>query len=412
MFFFKKKTADAAAPAPSATGTPDMSTIFGIKAQQSTDGDALDALLKGTTATTPKEQKSVLGAAPRAFLHKEETTHDFTRFKKGFFQFSVFCALVAFVYFQVQINPQLNIWQNSTVHTFEKEQNALLKTQTENNFYNIMRATFALNAFTTAAANYTSALTQSDSVAATSSQRAQAIQDAATEKTTLVQSLNTLKMLLPTQFASSDPSLPKTFLTEGDFKTALLAKIQTEITQIATGSDASANRDVLRLQTATTLVNSERLRSTLAGITVEEITDDQIDELSQIANNLNKNDFAIIAALKSGRLTWSSIIHDIEETTKTVDPLYGTSYQGKDVSAIIYNSYSLDSETGEITLSGSTRTDTSKTFTLISDLLDALEASDQFKNVQMRSFSKSEDEQYGYVANLSISLQLENTPAQ
>lgn len=428
MFLFKKKSAETppVAPAPAtdqpsassngnapAASTPDTGTIFGLKKQQSDDTDALDALLKGTAPAEPaKPEKSVLGAAPRSFLTKPDVPHrDFTQMKKYFFQFSVFVALAVVVYFQVQINPQFNIWPNSTVHLFEKEKNTLLQTQTDISFANILRATFALDAFSTSVANYNSALAESLSISATSSQKAQSLQDAADAKTQLVQSLTTLKMLLPSQFSPTDAGVALGFLQEEDFKAALLQKIQEQNTQVQASDAKTATRDLQRLATSTALVNSTRLRTTLASITMEDITDDQIDELAGIASNLNKNDFAIMAGVKSKRLAWSAVIQNIEQITQTVDPLYGTFYQGENVGAIIYESYSFDSETGEITLSGVSRTDSSKNFTLIADLLDALESSDAFQNVEMRSFSKAEDEEFGYIANLSISLALEQGPA-
>ena len=62
---------------------------------------------------------------------------------------------------------------------------------------------------------------------------------------------------------------------------------------------------------------------------------------------------------------------------------------------------------GAVVLSGQTKTIDAKNFSLITELIDAFEESPYFKNVEMRSFSKSGDEITGFTASFNLNLTIE-----
>ncbi len=94
-----------------------------------------------------------------------------------------------------------------------------------------------------------------------------------------------------------------------------------------------------------------------------------------------------------------------------MDPNYGQPLLYNTIGGVRYNGYEFDTASDKIVLSGSTKTDDGRNFTLMSNLVDQLEASPSFKNVDQRSFSKtkvsSDEGGKGYVANFKIDLSLE-----
>jgi hypothetical protein len=120
-----------------------------------------------------------------------------------------------------------------------------------------------------------------------------------------------------------------------------------------------------------------------------------------------KNDFTDISNLKAHRVRWAVILDEIERITKSIDTLYNTGFF-EELGGIKYSAFDFDSETNQIILIGQAKRDDGTTFTLIANLIDALEQSQLFYNVDNRSFPKSGSEEKGYVSSFRIELNLDN----
>lgn len=129
--------------------------------------------------------------------------------------------------------------------------------------------------------------------------------------------------------------------------------------------------------------------------------------LTQEILDILKNDFSTISTLKQNRVHWSGIVNEIEKVTKSVDTLYNTGFF-EELGGIEYSSYDFDAGSNEIILSGKAKRDDGTTFSLIANLMDALEKSDMFTNVDNRSFPKTGSEDEGYVSPFRIELTLAN----
>ncbi|EKD64011.1 MAG: hypothetical protein ACD_51C00099G0001 [uncultured bacterium] len=165
--------------------------------------------------------------------------------------------------------------------------------------------------------------------------------------------------------------------------------------------------EIRALEGALALVNNSVFTQEVLAASVEDgLTEDLVAGLSAGFSEITKDNFTIISQIKAHRMNWSDIIREIQEITKDVDPLYGTSV----ASDITYSSYSLAYETKTISIQGRTYTDDSRNFTLVSNLIDAFEQSDMFTDIQERTFSKSESsssDDVQYEASFRLEFQLQ-----
>jgi len=120
-----------------------------------------------------------------------------------------------------------------------------------------------------------------------------------------------------------------------------------------------------------------------------------------------KSDVAVISSIKASRINWSLIIQQIKDVTGSVVPNFDAGIPDKNGLEVVYNGYDFDSVNDKIVLSGVTTTKNAKNFSIISDLIDAFEQSPHFKDVEMRSFSKSGNSADGFKANFKFDLKLE-----
>lgn len=151
------------------------------------------------------------------------------------------------------------------------------------------------------------------------------------------------------------------------------------------------------------LLSDTKIKTAIAGMSLEtDLTPDNIEELQKIVNDVNKNEFSVIAKVKSASVRWSEQIDHIEGITKKIDPLFRHAAL-QDIGEISYKSYSFDTNTKKVQITGETRREDNRNFTLLANLIDAFEKSLEFKNVDLRTFSKSEQEDRS-VAPISLSM--------
>ncbi len=121
-----------------------------------------------------------------------------------------------------------------------------------------------------------------------------------------------------------------------------------------------------------------------------------------------------IIQLQSERLLWSEVIQGIEDVTKQIDPNFGNSDQ-----FITYSAYNFNSRTKQLTVTGQIKTEDSRTFTKIADLIDTLidyknpAGIKPFQNVKTRSFNKNQlregdNPQEHYEATVKLDFELTN----
>lgn len=161
-------------------------------------------------------------------------------------------------------------------------------------------------------------------------------------------------------------------------------------------------QDIQDAETAKNLLSQSTFKNTVKSIDLAQVSNDDFYLVYTEFSVINSSVTALVSKIKNARIDWSFYFDEIESLTKSVDPLFATEFPG---------SLTLDelrfSSTGEVALTGETATDDSKNFTLISDLIDAYEASDAFSNVENRTYAKSGEEEETYTGNFRINLILE-----
>lgn len=101
------------------------------------------------------------------------------------------------------------------------------------------------------------------------------------------------------------------------------------------------------------------------------------------------------------KLIWTNIIVKIENITKAIDPNFSTNNR-----FIEYSNYNFNAATQTISITGQVRTQDDQTFSLIADLIDAIESDPLFANVSMRSFAKNPNTSDGNLEGFQSSINL------
>lgn len=204
-----------------------------------------------------------------------------------------------------------------------------------------------------------------------------------------------------------------TALTEEE-KSLAIIKLDEDIAalhaQSGNADQQSLLRDVSDLESTKKLILNAEFVGFLQGLELEKIKDEDLQKIMDYVNQLNQSPLALINTIKAKKTIWSAIIEQLEGVTKSVDPLFGTEFAG----SLSFSDIQLDSKAKTISVTGDTNTDDTKNFTLVSNLIDAYEASSLFKNAEERNFSKSggssateTEEAQKYQSSFRISLELE-----
>ncbi len=124
-----------------------------------------------------------------------------------------------------------------------------------------------------------------------------------------------------------------------------------------------------------------------------------------------KVNLATITNLRNARVAWTDVIDRIEQITNKINSDHNSGLGSSNASKIIYSSFDLNSDTGKVTVSGVNTTRSGTNREVVTYLIEAFEASPEFKDVSNRSFplSKSTDlnGQNVYTLNFKIDMALE-----
>lgn len=163
------------------------------------------------------------------------------------------------------------------------------------------------------------------------------------------------------------------------------------------------------LQTAQLIGNND-IKSLILSSDVKAMSDKELYDFIKTVNSLVVNDLSTIQQIKEKRIKWSDVMNEIERRTIDVDSHYSENFYNQ-IGGIRYTSYDLDSENRQISIIGETKRFDSTNFTMIADLIDALNRSSLFESGEMRSFSKSGTIEDGFTATLKLTLDLQ-TPSE
>jgi len=266
----------------------------------------------------------------------------------------------------------------------ENSTDELMGIQAELNAENYLVAYYYLDSFAYMADSYVYKTSQYESEYTSSNTKASLESDINELRSDMTVALSIAQEHLSQGISPSGVTIESELSVDILFKEATAIYLENKIDDLESGDsagDADIQLEISGLNGALALVKNSAF--------VKEIISADINSVSEIVDGLSEiteDNFTVISKIKSDRQKWSEIIQEIQTITKEVDPLYGTSV----ASDISYSSYGFDTATRTISLQGTTITDDTRNFTLIVNLIDALEQSPLFVNVDERSFSKSD----------------------
>lgn len=156
------------------------------------------------------------------------------------------------------------------------------------------------------------------------------------------------------------------------------------------------------------LFENRSLRASIAAQDFGKISQKDLSDLLAKIRQEGTDELSTANQLRADRLDWSQIIQDIHSATMKADGYYG---QGlfKTVGGFLFNAYNFDTKTGRIGITGITKKSDSKTFSAIADLVDSIEKSPMFKDIDFRSFAKSKDENGDFSSSLNLEFALQKS---
>lgn len=218
-------------------------------------------------------------------------------------------------------------------------------------------------------------------------------------------------------------------LIEGEFQRELRQAISNEKKALLDASEES-NLEVpvaalAFFDNTAKLVGNAKLLTNLNARTIDafKIEADQYEQTNDPAQRASfrnyiddllastKVNLATITNLRNSRVKWSEVIDRIEKITNQVNSEHNSGLGSANASQIQYASFDFNAETGRVSLSGLNTTQSGTNREVVTYLLEAFEASPEFKNVSNRSFPLSKSNTLGgadvYSLNFKIDMEIE-----
>jgi hypothetical protein len=362
-------------------------------------------LIEGVNVKKAKEAKpdeNILGPIPE--LEKkivgafDPTKRNLKIIKIAFISVIVLC-LISIGFFYTELNPKFDLFSTlrgpNTAQKLQNTNQAIIAVQTSINQKNYLLMAFYLQELSYLSDTYVKA--RKDSV---TDEGLADLQD---------------RILLAYENAQTKYKEPIKVanISEEDFLNALKNELREEINLLKKEELTNVIiQDITNYSAALQLVTNKSLQKFFSKNTEEIKSDLERDDTSLLvltneALDIVQNDFSSVNVLKQNRIKWSAIIEEIETITKNEDTLYNTGFF-EELGGIKYSAFDFDADNNRVILTGQAKRDDGTTFTIITNLIDSLEQSQMFKQVDNRSYPKTGDEDKGYTSTFRIELYLDN----
>lgn len=355
---------------------------------------------------------ALLGPKPvfsaRAMEDKEARRR---KIAKTLFSLAVLAALGVYGFFESQLNPNFTLLNDqlgpNVAVRFEASNSELKDKQTELNLINYRYARLLLDEANSQIDPFQRQTAIFRSAFATNTQKQNAELElqilGAGIKKTLGDVQKRLGQPLGIDTFTQKPITPEE--REAEFERLLKEKLNKE--KAALNADQKPNLSEIRLiENVSRLAENKSFRQTLLAQDLGKISEEAFSGMLTKIREQGSDELSAIDKVKAQRINWGEVISDVHAVTTKADPYYG---QGlfKTVGGFLFSSYRLDAKSGRISVSGLTKRSDSKTFSVIAELVDAIEKSPKFKDIDFRSFSKSKDESGDYSSSVNLEFALQ-----
>lgn len=382
--------------------------IFGKggKISATTGSNALPSAMPQTAPSL----SALLGPKPQFSARAyEEAENDRKKTAKLLFQFSLLAVVAVYGYFYSQLNPNFTwftdqLGPNAAVK-FESTNNEIQQKQTDLNVFRYRMARLWLDEvnWKIDAFQEQRAIAKSDSA----NKRAAAEKEFTVLKNDIKKDLSEAKKILSSPLGIDTFSLRPISQEEREESYENLLKEKLGSQKSALFREKEPNQsEIMLLENVLRLIENKPFRNTIVSADLEKISDDELGSMLVKIRNEGTDELSSINRLRGKRLDWGAVLADIYNVTRKADQFYG---QGvfNTVGGFMFSSYKFNSETGRIAISGSTKTSDSKTFSFIAKLIESIERSPKFKDIDFRTFSKSKDEKGDFSSSISLDFSIQ-----
>lgn len=322
---------------------------------------------------------------------KEQTTQ---KAAKMFFVFSAIIAAIALVYY---VGTSQELVAFSKIDYVTESQKKLVSVQTDKVLNHYLLAAIAYDDLAVKASKFNYAYKYESPARINQTQ-----QDLLQVMTTINQNLTA---------AAKDQAANPDILTELNLK---LVDERKKFLDLANKEDDPVKKSSFEslsqlYLSASKLSRNQQVRQVLAQ--TESVTQDPTELLAVTEQALALNDtnpVAKVALVELSRTNWTDIFDEIQTITEKFDPNFNV-FKNSEEYMVAFTNYTFNSDSGTVGVTGEVKTGDSKTFTLIADLMDALEASPKFKDLRYTTFTKNYSEDgSAYTSTLNLNFLLES----
>lgn len=332
---------------------------------------------------------------------------------KGFFSILVSAGLAILLFFTSQLTHVFDFTASvyevpSAVKTLETGNAEIQKLQTDINMYRFLQGKLYLDQFTYDGDEFVKNYRIASNKTAVQENRDAAQKNLDELRVKLTKSLTLAqdKLLQPIETSLIGEEYTTDFDFRFLFSSLLNQKLADTSSSIATSTSKDDKLEYKLYKRTQALINNIALFNNVRGKDLTKMNDLEVVNFIMDLNDTIVNELSAIQAIKDERINWSDVINRIELETSRVDKYFSKDYFNE-IGGIQYTSFDFDTNTGKITIAGTTKRFDTNNFTMISNLIDQLNDSPYFKSVEMKSFTKTGSVEEGYTAVLRLNLELQ-----
>lgn len=376
-------------------------------------------LVDSVISTSSKEEnKSILGINKEPaldtsnFIDQDYHLRKRLSFARGMFALVLFVSVSLLGYLFIELNRNFELLSpylgRNTTQTLEDLNNKVIGTQTKINDYRYRIAKINLDDFSYLSDDYLQQYaiynSGADSVVVTSAERKMIDLQAKLAKD--------FEKIKEKMVAKAWVNYGKADFSDEQYEAEFLATLKDHLNSRKEAelknNQKAADVDKIIAETDQTanLIGNNKLIASLQSNDFSNLSYKDVKSVIDEMNSANNNALSYIYKVKKNRMLWSKVLHEIDLVSEKTDIYYKTGFF-EQAGGIQYNNYQFDANSGRIVVTGEAKSDDGSNFTLLANLIDEFEKSPLFKDIAMRSFSKSGDSEDGYSSTVKLDFSLQ-----
>jgi hypothetical protein len=326
-------------------------------------------------------------------------------------------SLMSIGFFHTQLSPSFNYLGANLLQRVQSSNREILQQETELFAMRLVQAQMLLNSLDFEAGKYLEIYTNLQNTNLDQSRRLQLSTELAEMKPEIIKKLNQIKSILALPINTNIVKHgDKNYDYKADLNQNIVDKLRRDSQAFLSAVPPNQLDSKLYLSAASLVAENEiRNIFALANFETSSLDDSQFAQIISSILEKSGTDFAVINSLKSQQINWGQIIADISAITKQSEegliiandsPYNMSLYESGATAAVLFSGFNIDVVNDRISVSGSLRTPTEKTFSLMANIIEKLNASEQFADVNYRAFAKSGSVEKGFESSFSIEFSL------